>query len=60
MTFNLEKQCAKKIKVMRNIVFTEEEVKCRNCTNPQYCERFISYRPSRIEMLYDIESRRQS
>lgn len=29
----LSNVCAKKLKVMRNIVYTEEEEKCRHCSN---------------------------
>jgi hypothetical protein len=59
MTFNLEKYCAKKVQVMRNIVYTEKEFQCRICENPQYCENFIPFRPSRMELLYDRELRKE-
>ena len=36
--------CYKKVRVMRNITFTEEEEKCRNCTTETslHCEHYKS------------------
>ena len=41
----LEHYCAEKVRVMRNVVFSEQDNQCRNCNNPRFCKDYIPYNP---------------
>ncbi len=44
---DLEDVCVHHIRVMRNIVFTEAEERCKNCSGKDtYCEGYKSYKPN--------------
>ena len=40
-----ENDCNQHIRVMRNIVYTEREYQCRNCTDSQLKECYSKFKP---------------